>query len=158
MIKSNVGVINMDEREIHKKYYEQIFEIFENEPYAQHLGIKLIELGEGTATAELDVKDYMLNSHGTVHGAIIFALADYVFAAACNSYGKTSFGLSTTVNFMAPGMKGSRLRATATEEKRNYRTAWYKIRVESDENLIATMEALCYRKDQYFVPVENEGK
>jgi acyl-CoA thioesterase len=155
-MKNNRGGIDVDERDIHRKYYKQIFETLENEPYAQHLGIKLIELGEGTATAELDVKDYMLNTHGTVHGAIIFALADYVFAAACNSYGKTSVGLSTTVNFMAPGMKGSRLRATATEEKRNYRTAWYKIRVESDQNLIATMEALCYRKDQYFVTVEDE--
>jgi acyl-CoA thioesterase len=143
-----------NEKEIHIKYYDNIVETFKQEPYANHLGISLIDLGEGTATAELDVKDHMLNSHGTVHGAVIFALADYVFAAACNSYGKTSFGLSTTVNFMSPGMKGSRLRAIAIEEKRNYRTAWYKIQVESDGELIATMEALAYRKDHYFVPVE----
>jgi acyl-CoA thioesterase len=96
----------------------------------------------------------MLNSHGTVHGAIIFAIADYVFAAACNSYGRTSVALSNTINYMAAGKKGSRLKATAIEEKKNYRTAWYKIRVESDGELIATMEALAYRKDHYFVPAE----
>jgi acyl-CoA thioesterase len=143
-----------DERAIHRQHHKQIFETFEQEPYAQHLGIKLLELGEGTATAELDVKEHMLNSHGTVHGAVIFALADYAFAAACNSYGKTSVGLSTTVNFMTSAMKGSRLQAIAIEEKRNYRTAWYKIRVESGQELIATMEALAYRKEHYFVPVE----
>ncbi|WP_232696032.1 PaaI family thioesterase [Brevibacillus daliensis] len=145
----------IDEKEVHQRNYQQIVETFEQEPYAQYLGIKLIELGEGTATAELEAKDHMLNSHGTVHGAIIFALADYVFAAACNSYGKTSVGLTTTVNFMSAGMKGSKLRAIATEEKKNFRTAWYKIRVESDDELIATMEALCYRKDHYFVPIDN---
>lgn len=144
----------VNEQEVHQKFYEQIFEKFEQEPFAQFLGMKLIEMGEGTATAELDIKEHMLNSHGTVHGAIIFSLADYVFAAASNSYGKTSVGLSTTVNFMAPGKKGSTLRATAAEEKRNHRTAWYKIRVESDGELLATMEALVYRKSQYFVPVE----
>ena len=96
----------------------------------------------------------MLNTHGTAHGAIIFALADYVFAAACNSYGKTSVGLSTTVNFMAPGLKGSRIKAIAVEEKKNNRTSWYKIRVESDGELLATMEALAYRKNHYFIPVE----
>ena len=26
--------------------------------------MKLIEIGEGTATAEIEVKDHMLNSHG----------------------------------------------------------------------------------------------
>ncbi|WP_221568017.1 PaaI family thioesterase [Alkalihalobacillus sp. TS-13] len=145
---------HIDDREVHKQFYNEIFETMKAEPYAQFLGIELVELGEGTATAEVDVKEHMLNTHNTVHGAITFAIADYVFAAACNSYGKTSVGLSTTVNFMAAGQPGSKLRATATEEKRNHRTSWYNIRVESDGELIATMEALAYRKNHYFVPVE----
>lgn len=145
---------NITEQEIHQKYYNEIFSLMEQEPFAQFLGMKLIHMGEGTATAELDIKDHMLNAHGTVHGAIIFSLADYVFAAASNSYGKTSVGLSTNVNFMAPGKVGTRLIAKAVEEKRNNRTGWYKIRVESDGELLATMDALVYRKNHYFVPVE----
>lgn len=148
----------MTEQEIHQRFHEDIFKHFEQEPYAKFLGIKLIEIGEGTATAEVNVKDHMLNSHGTAHGAILFALADYVFAAACNSYGKTTVGLSTTVNFMAPGLKGSCIRAVAVEEKRNNRTSWYKIRVESDGELLATMEALAYRKNHYFIPIEEANK
>lgn len=143
--------------EVHQKYHRQIFETMEQEPFAQHLGIKLIEIGEGTAIAELDLADHMLNTHGTVHGGIIFTLADYVFAAACNSYGRTAVGLSTTVNFMAPAFNSSTLRATATEEKRNHRTAWYKIRVESNQELVAAVEALAYRKNDYFVPIEEMG-
>ncbi|MCY8235484.1 hotdog fold thioesterase [Priestia endophytica] len=145
---------NITEQEIHQKYYNEIFSLMEQEPFAHFLGMKLIHMGEGTATAELDIKDHMLNAHGTVHGAIIFSLADYVFAAASNSYGKTSVGLSTNVNFMAPGKVGTRLIAKAVEEKRNNRTGWYKIRVESDGELLATMDALVYRKNHYFVPVE----
>jgi acyl-CoA thioesterase len=145
---------NITEQEIHQKYYNEIFSLMEQEPFAQFLGMKLIHMGEGTATAELDIKDHMLNAHGTVHGAIIFSLADYVFAAASNSYGRTSVGLSTNVNFMAPGKMGSRLIAKAVEEKRNNRTGWYKIRVESAGELLATMDALVYRKNHYFIPVE----
>ena len=144
-------ITNLTEQEIHEQYYNEIFKHFEEEPYAQFLGIKLQELGLGTATAELEIKSHMLNSHGTVHGAIIFALADYVFAAACNSYGKTSVGLSTTVNFMAAGLNGSTLKAIAFEEKKNHRTSFYKIRIESNGELLATMEALAYRKNSYFV-------
>jgi acyl-CoA thioesterase len=144
-----------NDTDVHQAFHKQIFQTLEQEPFAQFLGMNLIEIGPGTATAELEVKDHMLNSHGTVHGAILFSLADYVFAAASNSYGKTSVGLSTTMNFMAPAMKGAVLRATAEEEKRNHRTAWYKIRVESSGELLATMEALVYRKDRYFVPIED---
>ncbi len=147
-------ITTLTEQEIHEKYYQEIYKVFEQEPYAQFLGIKLNELGLGTATAELEIKDHMLNSHGTVHGAIIFALADYVFAAACNSYGKTAVGLSTTVNFMAAGMKGSTIKAIAVEEKKNNRTSWYKIRIESEGELLATMEALAYRKNNYFISID----
>ncbi len=144
--------MNNEEHEIHRKYHRHIFEKMEQEPFAQFLGIQLMEMGEGTAKAKLDVKnESMLNSHGTIHGAIIFALADYVFAAACNSYGKTAVGLSTTINFISAAKKDYRLEAEAMEEKRNNRIGWYKINVTCRGDLIATMEAIAYRKKEYFI-------
>ncbi|MDN4523119.1 hotdog fold thioesterase [Fictibacillus fluitans] len=146
---------NLTEQNLHERYKKEIFELFENEPYARFLGIRLTDLGAGTAEAEIEVKGHMLNSHGTAHGAVLFALADFVFAAACNSYGKTSVGLSTTMNYMEAGKAGSTIKAKAVEEKKNNRTAWYYIRVESGGQLLAVMEALAYRKNDYFVPVQS---
>jgi len=148
--------VSGDDQELifHKKHYQEIMDVFKNEPYAKFLGIELTALGPGTASAQVRIEDHMLNSHGTVHGAIIFALADYVFAAACNSYGRTAVGLSTTVNFMAPAFRGKMLQAVATEEKRNHRTSWYRIKVESEGELVAVMEAMAYRKSSWFVSEE----
>ncbi|MFC8683984.1 PaaI family thioesterase [Brevibacillus porteri] len=147
----------IDEQALHQKHYAEICEKLKQDPFAQFLGIKLIELGEGTATAEVTVAEHMLNAHGTAHGAIIFSLADFVFAAACNSYGKTSVALSMNIGFLAAAMKGNRLVATATEEKKNNRTAWYRICVETEHGLVATLDALAYRKSHYFVEIgENE--
>jgi len=146
----------IDESELHRKHYEEICEKLVQDQFAQFLGIKLIELGEGTATAEVIVQEHMLNAHGTAHGAIIFSLADFTFAAACNSYGKTSVALSMNIGFLAAALKGNRLVATATEEKKNNRTAWYRIRVESEHGLVATLDALAYRKNEYFVELEEE--
>jgi acyl-CoA thioesterase len=148
--------VSGDDQELifHKKHYQEIMDVFKNEPYAKFLGIELTALGPGTASAQVRIEDHMLNSHGTVHGAIIFALADYVFAAACNSYGRTAVGLSTTVNFMAPAFRGKMLQAVATEEKRNHRTSWYRIKVESEGELVAVMEAMAYRKSSWFVSDE----
>jgi len=147
----------VDERILHQRQYDKIRDKVLQDAYAQFLGIRLLELGEGTAKAELVVKEHMLNAHGTAHGAIIFALADYVFAAACNSYGKTAVGLSVNIGFLEAAMPGERLVATAVEEKKNNRTAWYRIHVESERGLVATLEALAYRKNEYFVPVEPEA-
>ncbi|MED2255380.1 hotdog fold thioesterase [Brevibacillus parabrevis] len=146
----------VDERELHHKHYDEICEKLKQDQFAQFLGVKLIELGEGTATAEVTVADHMLNAHGTAHGAIIFSLADFVFAAACNSYGKTSVALSMNIGFLAAAMKGNRLVATATEEKKNNRTAWYRIRVESEHDLVATLDALAYRKNEYFISLDDK--
>ncbi|MGA9226043.1 MAG: hotdog fold thioesterase [Mesobacillus sp.] len=145
----------INETEIHHAFKNEIMKMLQKDSYARSLGIKLVDLGEGSAIAEMEVKNNMVNMHGTLHGAVTFALADFVFQAACNSYGRISVGLTTTVNYMAAGKLGSVVTASATEEKKNYRTAWYKIRVDCNGELIATMEAVAYRKESYFVPIEN---
>lgn len=143
--------IQLDDQEIHELHYDQIKQVLKDEPYASFLGMKLTKLGPGTAEAELIPDDRMLNAHGTVHGAIIFSLADYAFAAASNSYGKTAVGVTTNVNFLSAGKHGETLIANAEEIKKNHKLAWYKIDIRNENELIATMEAMVYRKSQYFI-------
>ncbi|MCQ6278868.1 PaaI family thioesterase [Bacillus sp. EB600] len=142
---------NLSDQTTHEMYYDKIFNTMENEPFARFLGIKLIEIGPGSAVAELTPDENMINAHGTIHGGIIFSLADYVFAAASNSYGRTAVGVTTNVNFMSAGKLGQTLKATAQEIKKSNRLAWYSIHVYSDEELIASMEAMVYRKSHSFV-------
>ncbi|MGE7761282.1 PaaI family thioesterase [Peribacillus sp. NPDC097895] len=139
------------DQDIHELHYDKIKQVLVDEPYASFLGMKLTKLGPGTAEAELIPSDHMLNAHGTVHGAIIFSLADYVFAAASNSYGKIAVGVSNNINFISAGKRGETLTARANEIKKNHKLAWYKIEVVNDKELIATMEAMVFRKNQYFV-------
>lgn len=88
---------------------------------------------------------------------IIYALADHAFSAACNAYGKTSLRVNTTIQFMESAKPGDKLVARATEVKRNYRTGFYRIEVFHEENLIATMEAMSYRKDHYFIEIDERN-
>ncbi|GHH97102.1 PaaI family thioesterase [Neobacillus kokaensis] len=147
--------IKTDDLTLHEKHFDQIVNIMKSEPYANFLGIKLTELGPGTASAELIPDENMLNTHNTIHGGIIFSLADYVFAAASNSYGRTAMGVTTNVNFMSAGKRGQTLRASAEEIKKNHKLGWYKIYVYSGEELCATMEAMVYRKSHSFVGNED---
>lgn len=143
--------IQLTDQAIHDLHYDEIKQALKDEPFASFLGMKLTKLGAGTAEAQLIPDERMLNAHGTVHGAIIFSLADYVFAAASNSYGKTAVGVTTNVNFLTAGNRGETLTATAKEIKKNHKLAWYQIDVNNENELIATMEAMVYRKSQYFI-------
>jgi acyl-CoA thioesterase len=130
---------------------EKIWNHLSRDEYAKYLGIEVLEWGDGRAVAELNVRDYMVNAHGSVHGAVIFALADTVFAIACNSYGKTAVALSMNIGFLAPGWPGERLKATAEEVKVGGKTGWYRIIVENENGLVAQLDALAYRKNQSFI-------
>lgn len=144
----------IDEQQIHKKHYEEIHEKVKNDPYALSLGIQLTKFEAGFAEAMIEVKNYMVNAYGTVHGAVIYALADHAFSVACNAFGKTSMGLSTTIQFMESAKPGDKIVARATEVRRNFRTGFYRIEVYHEQNLIATMEAISYRKDLYFIEID----
>lgn len=130
---------------------EEIFRTLETEPYANFLGFKLLSIEEGSAVAEVMPTENMLNAHGTVHGGVIFSLADFVFAAASNSYGQIAVGVNNNINYLSAGFPNKLLRAEAKEIKRTRKLAWYTIQVYSDEQLIATMEAMVYVKSEFFI-------
>ncbi|NHM31961.1 hotdog fold thioesterase [Neobacillus terrae] len=146
----------IDEYQIYEKHYDQIYKQVKNDPYAQSLGIKLIKFEAGFAEASLEVQDHMVNAYGTVHGAVIYALADHAFSVACNAYGKSSVGLSTTIQFIEAAKPGDKIVARASEVRRNFRTGFYRIEIFHDHNLIATMEAVSYRKDHYFIELDDQ--
>ncbi|RUL51782.1 MULTISPECIES: PaaI family thioesterase [Lysinibacillus] len=130
---------------------EQIFKTLQEEPYANFLGFKLLSAEDGCATAEVMPTENMLNSHGTVHGGVIFSLADFVFAAASNSYGQIAVGVNNNINYLAAGFANKLLRAEAQEVRRTRKLAWYSMKVYSEDELIATMEAMVYVKSEFFV-------
>ncbi|GIO23620.1 hotdog fold thioesterase [Oceanobacillus sp. J11TS1] len=144
----------MDEVEIHKNYYKEILNQIKNDSFAEYLGAEIINFAAGEATVQLTVQDYMLNAHSTVHGGLMYTLADAAFALACNSYGKTAVGLSTTTNFMKSATVGDKITAKATEIRRNHRIGFYRIEVETNNEVISSMEAIAYRKQQYFIDID----
>ncbi|MFE4427178.1 PaaI family thioesterase [Peribacillus butanolivorans] len=84
-------------------------------------------------------------------GQLSFHLRITYSQLRANSYGKIAVGVTTNVNFISAGKRGETLTANAKEIKKNHKLAWYKIEVLNEKELIATMEAMVYRKNHYFV-------
>lgn len=106
----------------------------EKDHAAQAMGIEITEIGLGFATLEMTVRKDMLNGHQMSHGGFMFALCDTAFAHACNSYNKVTVASGCTIDYIAPGFEGDRLRAVAKERQRKGRTGVYDITLYNQNN------------------------
>ena len=113
---------------------------------ARHLGITLLEVSEGGAVAEMEVRPHHLNGVDLVHGGALFSLADFVFAAASNSHGQVAVAINTHMSFVKAAT-GGRLRAEGRETSPGPRIATYNI-VITDEagDTVALFQGMVYRK------------
>ncbi|HWR90257.1 MAG TPA: PaaI family thioesterase [Dissulfurispiraceae bacterium] len=125
---------------------------------AGHLGIEILNYAKGSAKARMDVKDFHLNSAGTVHGGSIFALADAVFSVASNSHGTLAMAINVSISYFK-AVRGGTLYAEGKEVSLNPKLATYLIRVEDQEGaLIALFQGTVYRKRDRLGEVLSSGK
>lgn len=131
---------------------QDILNKINSDPYANFLGIKILEVKDGFAEASLKISDSMLNFHGTANGGVIFSLADVVFAAASNSYGQTAVGITVTIHYMAPGLSGETLTAVAKEDTKSSKLGLYRMEVKNEAgDLVTLCEGMVYRKKDVLV-------
>ena len=118
----------------------------ENDRFAKHNNIKLTEVGEGYAVAEMEVNNNHLNAADMVQGGAIFTLADLAFGAASNSYGVLNLNINSSISFVK-SVKSGKLTAYAKEISKNKKISVYQIEVKNQKGeLIATMQGVAYSK------------
>lgn len=121
------------------------------DPYGRSLGIELLDLGPGYCRAALTLESHMVNFHGSPHGGVIFALADFAFGGACNGHGEPAVALTVTIQFHAAARVGSRLLSEARETRQGKRVGFYAMTVtdEADGTVVATAQAVSLRTDAH---------
>src|SRR6267154_38531 len=106
------------------------------------LGIELLELSAGRATARMTITGSMVNGHGIAHGAFVFAVADTAFACACNSHGPVTVAAGVDITFVAPARAGDVLQAHAVERTRWGRSGIYDVAITRAGDVIAEFRGL----------------
>ena len=83
-------------------------------PLRDFLGMELTEVGDGRATAHIDIAAQHLNPNGVVHGAVLFALVDTAMGGAAMSVlpaGQYATSVDIQFRFVRPASAGSLLAA-----------------------------------------------
>ena len=126
---------------------EKTFELMKKDRFVSHSGIELIEVGEGSAVAQMEVNDIHLNGVGVIQGGAIFTLCDFACAAAANSYDCPAVSLDGSIDFISAVSSGV-LTARVTEVSLKRTIASYRAEVKTEEGkLIATFQAKFFRKN-----------
>jgi acyl-CoA thioesterase len=114
--------------------------------YARYLGVEICQWGEGTAKAKLELNKNHLNSVNTVHGGVLFSLADSAFSVASNSHGTVAVAIQVCISYFKAVSSGT-LYAEAREVSRNPKLATYLIEVTDDAgSLLGLFQGTVYRK------------
>lgn len=116
--------------------------------FARHSGLEVAEVSPGYAKVRMPIQEYHLNGVGAVHGGALFTLADFAFAVAANSRGRTAVGINASIVYVKAARAGV-LIAEAREISLNSKLGNYTVNI-SDENkdLIAVFQGTAYRKEE----------
>ncbi|RZB37508.1 MAG: acyl-CoA thioesterase [Desulfobacteraceae bacterium Eth-SRB2] len=125
---------------------ESVRNFFQNDTFAEYLGIELVEVSKGRAKATMEIKEHHLNAINIAHGGAIFSLADLAFAVASNSHKTIALGINASISYLKAAACRT-LIAEAKEVSLNPKLATYEIRVTDENNdLIAIFLGTVYRK------------
>jgi acyl-CoA thioesterase len=84
--------------------------------FAAHLGIEVERRGPGHTVAVLTTSEEHANPHGTVHGAVFYAVAGAAVAAAANDEDHSGIVSSVLVEYLRPAAIGDQLFAEIRRE------------------------------------------
>jgi acyl-CoA thioesterase len=119
---------------------------FLGDRFAASNGITLLEMSDGFARARLAVDERHLNAAGVVQGGAIFTLADFAFAAACNSHGTLALAVGAHLAIVRGVRKGDLL-AEAREDAMSRKISTCTVRVtDGGGALVALFTGTAYKK------------
>jgi acyl-CoA thioesterase len=120
----------------------------ENDQFAKHNGIEMLDADIGYARVKMEIQPYHLNGVGIVHGGAIFTLADFAFAIAANSREQVAVAINVSIAFIKAVKEGS-VFAEARELSVNPKLGVYQVDVfDQTKELLASFQGMAYRKRQ----------
>ena len=111
--------------------------------FAALLGIEVARRGSGHTVATLLTDGRHANPHGTVHGAVFYAVAGAAVAAAANDEEHSGIISSVLVEYLQPAAIGDELLAEVTREASTEREDIFTgtVRRGSEGDLLAWVRA-----------------
>lgn len=114
--------------------------------FMRHCGIRITALEEGCCRGELSVAEYCKNTGDTVHGGLLYTMADCVVSAYSRALGGSPVTLSGDFHYLSNVTEGTIL-AEAVPVRLGRRVMVYEVAVTAGEKLLARGTFTCCRRE-----------
>ncbi len=121
--------------------FEKLKEI-RNTGFIREVGFDTTEIREGYARGEVALAPKHGNPSGSIHGGVIFTIADTIGGAAATSRGRYVTTLSGNINYLRPAMGCKKLIGESREVKVGKNVCVYDVIITDEtgrEIAVATM-------------------
>ncbi|WP_455539441.1 PaaI family thioesterase [Terrisporobacter sp.] len=118
------------------RFERMLKQLNESDGFGKEAGIKIVEISEGYAKAEIEISERHLNPGKSVHGGCIYTLADTVGGIAAWSRGGYIATTSGSINFLNPAIGCKKLIGVARELKYGKTISVYDIEILDENNRI----------------------
>lgn len=114
--------------------------------YIRFNHLNFIELSEGSAKAEVQVNEDLLNPMGTVHGGCLFSICDTVGGTAAMTHGVAVTTTMASISYLNPAPGKGILTAEAVELKAGNNLFRYDVFVRDEQGILVCKADLEYFK------------
>ena len=134
----NKKIINKDDFEKYLKFRVNV------DGAIARMGIEITDLELGWARARMEYRDTYVNPNGSVHGGLIFSLADSVAGTAACTRGNMVTTSTGSIYFLNAAFHPKVLVAEATELKAGRSLMTYDVKVKTDTGILIAKAVMEY--------------
>ena len=125
--------------------YQKLIDYRNNCPgFTKNMGMKVIEASDGYARLEMEITEEYHNPIGSVHGGVIFALADTAGGVAATSKGSYVTTVTGDINYLNAAIGVKKLIATTRELKAGKNVLVYDVTVTDETGKVIAETRMTY--------------
>lgn len=134
---------------MNREMYEKTVKFVSENKYMRDFGLEVLDVDMGYARGRTAVTDAILNPYGSVHGGVLYALADLVSGIAACTYGNFASTVNGNVNYLQPAMNTGYIYCEAKVVRNGKKVSVYDIRITDDsDNVLETGTFIFYMMDR----------
>ncbi|MCD7982188.1 MAG: PaaI family thioesterase [Clostridiales bacterium] len=126
-----------------------------NKGFIREIGLNITEIREGYAKGEIMLQPMHGNPIGSVHGGLIYSLADTVGGTAATSRGRFVTTVTGNINYLRPAMGCEKLVGESNEVKIGRNMCVYDVMITNETGTEIARATMTYYYLQNMPPVEN---
>ncbi|MBR1470541.1 MAG: PaaI family thioesterase [Lachnospiraceae bacterium] len=104
--------------------------------YMQSIGIELLELKEGYARGRLPFSEDIVNPYGSMHGGVLYSLADTIAGLAACTCGRYSSTIDGGLHYLRPAMGTAYVYCEAHVLRQGRQIAVYRAELLDDRGVL----------------------